>query len=207
MRNLKIIIPLLIVTFGLTGWYFFKESKTEAPSSPEPKIIKEVEIKKAEPIEDASARVTLKPFGKYVTPTNSPVKPERFQGYHTGADLEIKPEEANSRVLVKSICDGEIILAQRVNGYGGLIVQRCQINGAPHTVLYGHLGLADSPARVGRELKVGDSVGYLGQPGPETDGERKHLHLGIHQGTAIDYRGYVTSREALSEWLDPFTLF
>src|SRR5947209_4518700 len=41
-----------------------------------------------EPVVGFLSRVTKKPFGIYVNPANSPVQPERFSGYHTGADAE-----------------------------------------------------------------------------------------------------------------------
>jgi hypothetical protein len=37
---------------------------------------------------------------------------------------------------------------------------------------------------------------------PETDGVRKHLHLGIHKGTSIDIRGYVPTQDSVEQWLD-----
>ncbi|MDP1845177.1 MAG: hypothetical protein Q8L09_00330 [Candidatus Moranbacteria bacterium] len=39
--------------------------------------------------------------------------------------------------------------------------------------------------------------------GAETDGERKHLHLGIHKGAGVNILGYVQSKAELSGWLDP----
>jgi hypothetical protein len=41
-----------------------------------------------ESVEGFVQRVTKKPFGLYVDPDNSPVQPEMFTGYHTGADAE-----------------------------------------------------------------------------------------------------------------------
>jgi len=40
----------------------------------------------------------------------------------------------------------------------------------------------------------------------ETDGERKHLHFGIHKGSDIDMRGYVAIEEELENWIDPQTV-
>src|SRR5579871_4518385 len=56
-----------------------KPATTPAPA-PAPAMV--------EPAKDFLQRVTKKPFGIYVTPTDSPVQPERFTGYHTGADGE-----------------------------------------------------------------------------------------------------------------------
>jgi hypothetical protein len=42
--------------------------------------------------------------------------------------------------------------------------------------------------------------GYSG----ETNGERKHLHLGFHKGNGINLLGYVNTQEQLIDgWLDP----
>ncbi|HZZ99469.1 MAG TPA: hypothetical protein VFK07_02035, partial [Candidatus Paceibacterota bacterium] len=49
----------------------------------------------------------------------------------------------------------------------------------------------------------GDFIGNLGKGySSQTDGERKHLHLGIHKGSAVDITGYVSSDDLLSNWLD-----
>ena len=58
------------------------------------------------PLSNAPSRMTKIFYGTYVTPTSSPVMPERFTGYHTGVDLETTLAEANSDVPVSSICDG-----------------------------------------------------------------------------------------------------
>ena len=63
--------------------------------------------KLAPPIESALKRVTKKPFGIYVTPQSSPVKPEKFKGYHTGVDFEILPSEKN-----KEVKGNELILSK-----------------------------------------------------------------------------------------------
>jgi hypothetical protein len=56
----------------------------------------------------------------------------------------------------------------------------------------------------GDELKSGQEFAVLGDGfSRETDGERKHLHLSIHNGAAIEYRGYVQKKSDLSAWLDP----
>jgi hypothetical protein len=58
------------------------------------------------PISSAAKRITKKPFGLKVSPTDSPVKPERFSGYHTGTDFEILPGEENKDVPIYAICNG-----------------------------------------------------------------------------------------------------
>lgn len=152
------------------------------------------------PISDAKSRVTKKPFGIYITPATSPVQPEKFTGYHTGVDFEITSDEKTKNIDVFAICTGEILKAEKVSGYGGVIIQQCTVEGSPVTVLYGHVILPDiaiGPKTAGEKLTI------LAPANSEfSGGERKHLHLGIHKGTGIEYRGYVDSQSQLSAWTD-----
>lgn len=151
--------------------------------------------------------MTKKPFGIYITPKTSPVQPERFQGYHTGTDFEIFPDELNSDVPVRAICDGSIALKKYASGYGGVLVENCTFDNQPITVIYGHLKLASISKNTGDKLSAGETVGILGKAySTETDGERKHLHLGIHKGSAVNILGYVSSQSQLSGWIDACTL-
>jgi murein DD-endopeptidase MepM/ murein hydrolase activator NlpD len=155
------------------------------------------------PLSRANERVTKKPFGIYITSQTSPVQPERFQGYHTGTDFEIFPEELNADVPVWAVCSGKLALKEYASGYGGVAVESCQLNNQPITVIYGHLNLASISAKAGDNLNAGDVLGNLGNAySKQTDGERKHLHLGFHKGTAISILGYVSSQSQLSSWLD-----
>ncbi|NTU67200.1 MAG: M23 family metallopeptidase [Candidatus Moranbacteria bacterium] len=158
----------------------------------------------AAPISRAGERVTKKPFGIFIAPQNSPVSPEKFRGYHTGSDFEIFPEELNQDVQVSAVCDGTLKVKEYASGYGGVAVEACDLNGSPIMVIYGHLKLASITANVGESLKAGDRLGILGAAySSETDGERKHLHLGFHKGSAVNILGYVQSRSELSNWIDP----
>ncbi len=159
------------------------------------------------PLSDALSRVTKKSFGLYVTPQHSPVSPERFKGYHVGTDFETTADEKDAVVSVQAICDGALAMKKRATGYGGVAVQRCKINGGEVTVIYGHLKLTSVTASVGHVFRAGDALGVLGKGfSTETDGERKHLHLGIHRGKAISILGYVQSKAALSAWIDPMSV-
>lgn len=155
------------------------------------------------PLDRAKERVTKKPFGIYITPATSPVQPERFQGYHTGTDFEIFPDELDAAVPVKAICAGKIAEKKWASGYGGVLVQDCQLDGAPITVIYGHLNVASIAKNTGDDLAQGETIGDLGaDKSQQTDGERKHLHLGIHKGASINILGYVSSQSQLSGWID-----
>lgn len=156
------------------------------------------------PLARAGERVTKKPFGIFITSQNSPVQPEKFRGYHTGADFEIFPEELNDEIAIKAVCSGELKMKKYAAGYGGVAAESCDLNGQPVTVIYGHLKLASIAANAGDSLNAGDTLGILGAAySPETNGERKHLHLGFHKGSAVDILGYVQNKVELSDWIDP----
>jgi len=159
------------------------------------------------PLDDALSRVTKKPFGIYITPKNSPVSPEKFTGWHTGADFEIFPGEENKDISVFAICAGKLLVKEFGRGYGGMLVQACDINNQPVTVIYGHLKLESIELKIGDDLTVGSVIGILGRGyTSETDYERKHLHLGIHKGSMINTRGYVATESELSNWVDPISV-
>lgn len=156
-----------------------------------------------QPVSRAGERVTKKPFGILITPDNSPVQPEKFSGYHTGTDFEILPNEADTDVGVSAICGGVLRSKQTASGYGGVAIQDCLMDNQPVTVIYGHLRLASVVGAIGEYLAPGARIGVLGTPGRETDGERKHLHLGIHRGNTTNIRGYVQTQAELGDWLNP----
>ena len=156
------------------------------------------------PLSDASRRITKKPFGIYISPNNSPVTPEKFTGYHTGVDFEIFLGEESRDIDVFAICNGKLLVKEFGHGYGGVMVQACDINSQPVTVVYGHLKLTSVKVAVGGYINAGDVLGILGRGYTiETDYERKHLHLGIHKGISIDIRGYVATESGLNNWINP----
>lgn len=155
------------------------------------------------PLNRAVQRVTKKPYGIHISPTRSPVNPEKFTGIHTGTDFETFPEEVDTDVPVTAICSGPLLRKQQARGYGGMVVQACSLNNNPITVVYGHLQLASINWVVGDQLAQGTTLGILGKGySPETDGERKHLHLGVHTGAQVVTNGYIANQADLDNWLD-----
>lgn len=222
----KSCIAILFLIAAITGVVFTKVKKEEMDRvlldqnvSSETRLSKERSMRQQEnnglnsqssdmensiPVDWAKERIIKKPFGIFIEPSTSPVQPERFWGFHTGADFETFNEEQNSDVSVKTICDGEILQARRASGYGGLAVQSCELLGQPVTVVYGHIKLASMGVKVGDNLEKGAFLANLGDGySSDTDGERKHLHLGIHLGEVVNIRGYVQKKEQLQNWLDP----
>lgn len=189
------------------------KEKEEKPMESTEKIEEIAETNKAEareekihpPIDGWEERITVKPFGIFVTPDNSPVELERYNGFHTGVDFEAHKEEKDKDVAIKAICKGEIIQLNEVSGYGGLIVQSCKIDGEKVTVLYGHVDIESDKTVVkrGDAVKAEEEITILASENSRLNGlERKHLHLGIHRGEGIEYLGYVTDKDRLDEWIN-----
>ena len=158
----------------------------------------------ADPVKDFKQRVTKKFFGTYVTPNNSPVQPEKFTGYHAGADAEYG--DAAGDVPVYAITDGTVLVARWASGYGGVIAIQHIINNQKVIGIYGHVNPSSLP-KVSVKVIAGQQIGILGKGGSnETDGERKHLHFGLVKGTTVNLLGYVKNTSQLSAWIDPLTV-
>lgn len=156
------------------------------------------------PLDRAAERITKKPFGIFITPATSPIQPEKFRGFHTGVDFEIFPDELEIDIPVKAVCSGNLALKKNASGYGGVAVQECELKEESVTIIYGHLKLESITAALNQPIKAGEVIGILGaNNSAETNGERKHLHLAIHRGKAVELRGYVESAQELSGWTDP----
>ncbi|MDA3814903.1 MAG: peptidoglycan DD-metalloendopeptidase family protein [Patescibacteria group bacterium] len=209
-----ITILITLLTFVILLIYFSSEpkaNKVEMPRNSDTNTITKVPEKEIEedeketlniPLENALTRVTKKPFGIKINPETSPVQPEKFSGFHTGADFEIFSNELDSDMKVKAICDGDIAQKTSVSGYGGVIIQECQYKNEPILVLYGHIDPETFTKKT--EAKKGDEIASLSPDSSSQSGfERKHLHLGIIRGEKIDYKGYVQSEKELEKWIDP----
>lgn len=167
------------------------------------------------PIDRFLERITTNDFGTYY-PSGGSSNPDTkvcpsatyYVGYHTANDLETFPEEENSAVPAYAIADGVVRQIGPVSGYGGLIVIESTINNQIYTIYYGHLDLSTSALKTQDKVTVGQKIAELGKQCSQSNGDvRKHLHFAIHKGTTIDVRGYAPSETALSDWLDPKTLF
>lgn len=163
----------------------------------------------SEPLKNAAFRVTPLHFGLKVSPdpAQNPIRPpERFSGYHVAVDYEVSADELEADVEVYAICYGTVVYSGYAEGYGGLLVERCRHANEDFTVIYGHLALKGLPAE-GAGLKSGQRIGTLAPARSyASDGNRKHLHLGIHRGTKLDVRGYVQSEDEVADFLNPFDI-
>lgn len=159
------------------------------------------------PLDRVQEREKLLTFGLFVTPdlaTNPIDPPERFIGYHSGLDLEIFEDEIDKVVVVRAICDGEVRLASVAEGYGGLFVQSCNLDNQEASVFYGHLDPNSFKFKEGDFVKRGMVIGELGDHKTAESGDnRKHLHIGIHKGDAIEYLGYVQEEKDLENFMNP----
>ncbi len=160
----------------------------------------------ASPLPKASSRPTPLHFGLHVTPESehNPIDPpERFTGYHAATDFEILRGEENDEIPVYAVCAGPIIFSGFSEGYGGLITQYCNLKSQDVTIIYGHLSV-DSLVPSGTKAETGAMLGILGAAqSSDTDGSRKHLHLGIAKGHGSEVRGYVQDESELDLFLDP----
>lgn len=214
--NIKIIILVLVViVFGIIVFLIIKQKSApinnltdnllptntnqDATKIPAPNNLPLLEA----PIDRALERVTKKPFGIDVSPNNSPVSPEKFTGYHTGVDFETFPDEQDKEVVIYAICSGPLLTKRSASGYGGVVIQKCELENQVITVIYGHLQLASVSAKIEEKLFTKSKIGILGKGySAETSGERKHLHLGIHKGLAVNILGYVQKKVELNNWID-----
>lgn len=195
----RLLLVVVCVGVAILWWRLL------APTSPP--YVQESSPQQEVPLERSSERITKKLFGTFVTQTNSPVSPERFRGYHAGTDFEILPGEEDVDVRVYTACDGPITAKRWVSGYGGLVIQACQLDGQTVTVLYGHIRLASVMEAIGAQMYRGAYLGVLGDGySSETDNERKHLHLGVHRGSSMVLAGYVQSQDPLASWMNPEAL-
>ncbi len=163
----------------------------------------------ASPLPNADRRPTPLHFGRYVTPdpaTNPIDPPERFTGYHAATDFEILPGEELDEIPVYAVCAGPIVFSGFSEGYGGLVTQFCNLKNQDVTIIYGHLSV-DSLIASGTKADTGAVLGILGSAqSSDTDGSRKHLHLGIAKGHGSEVRGYVQEESELDLFLNPLEI-
>ena len=207
MKKIYLIILILIigiiVLVVLTDKEPLNQEEQTQPSIDDDKLALSNNTELELPIKRARERVTKKPFGIKISLENSPISPERFSGYHTGIDYEIFEDEKNIDVQVFAICSGKLLRKEKVSGYGGLLVQECELNNQLVTVIYGHIKLSSMRQQTGDYVLLEEPLALLGEAfSNDTDGERKHLHLGIHRGAGIDIRGYVQNESELKNWID-----
>lgn len=129
----------------------------------------------------------------------------QFTGIHAAVDVEFtEPSERRRDIPVRAVADGTVAYVGDVAGYGGLVIIR---HTTPESVtsLYGHVRLRGLPVRVGQRVTEGQRIAVLGDHfSAETSGARKHLHFGIHKGSAVDVAGHEQTRERLhAEWYNP----
>lgn len=218
LTPLMVLIGLTVGIWGFQAQHLSDETSSPHPehpttqntvtpeSSPTPKRETDVNtIGLVIPVADFHNRITKKLFGTYITPSNSPVQPERFTGYHAGVDVEY--DDVTSDVAVHAIANGRVVYAGWVSGYGGVTLLQHTIEGIPHLVVYGHLR-PSSLLAVNTEVTQDQQIGLLGTAySQETDGERRHLHFAVLRGIVVDLRGYSSTQAGLGNWIDPLSLY
>lgn len=207
---LIIVLILAVIISGYFGYQYYVQKKSAPKIVPTPYPTIQASPSKSQtnlelPIAQFKERITKKPFGIYITPQDSPVQPERFTGYHTGADVEY--QDVTADVPVFAVASGTVIASRTVSGYGGVIVMEFSLEGKKHTALYGHIRPSSLP-KTGQAVSKGEQIGVLGTGySAETDGERKHLHFAVLSDNRLDFKGYVQTKSDLSGWIDPLSLY
>jgi len=193
-------LKTLFSFFGiaLAAWagIFLVSIKVEERKEPLEQPVFYQESKVFVPIKNFYTNQTEKPFGVFVS--------DRFRGFHTGADIEVKREDLTRNVPVYAIAEGLVVEARFASGYGGVVAIAHQIGQDKLFGVYGHLRLSSLNVRDGQKVKAGQLIGYLGRGfSPETDGVRKHLHFGLYKGKKVNILGYVENKEDLKNWINP----
>lgn len=148
------------------------------------------------PTDEYLDRVTFKHFGEYIE--------DRFNGFHVADDVEFTDREGLD-IPVYAIADGIVERSESIGGYGGFLRIRHTVEEEEVVAIYGHLDLTDAPA-AGEKVLKGQQIALLGDEGPDTDGERKHLHFGLYRdGNRVN--GYESADSATTNWVNPHDLF
>lgn len=195
-----ILVIILAALVGIAAWVIKKSERGQTSATLE------------YPLSRFDDRPKLLTFGLFVTPNpdQNPINPpERFVGYHTALDIETFDDEqaVEIEVSVTAVCDGQMEVARTADGYGGVLIQSCWINGQDTMVLYGHLDPASFTKQPGQSVTRGEKLAILGdEKSAESGFTRKHLHLGIHKGKEIVLLGYVQTQAELENYIDPLPL-
>ncbi len=150
------------------------------------------------PVEGYFERATYKVFGEYYS--------DRFVGWHSGDDVEFV--DTVEEVPVVAIADGTVTRVGTVGGYGGFMSILHTVDGREIHAIYGHIDLSSTSLSVGDAVTRGQFLANLGEGySSETDGERKHLHFGLYEGSDLRVNGYESSEAGLSKWINPSEFF
>ncbi len=197
MKNVCLLIScLLLISCAPQG----QPETTETVITPASSVVAETQTVRViqefvSPIAEYKQRNTKKRFGDYIQ--------DRFTGYHVGDDIEYT-DAPNQDIPIYSIADGVIDYKGWVSGYGGLLRVRYQLESKTIHALYGHIALESSSLQVGESVRAGQFLANLGKgESDETDGERKHLHFGLYEGTAKRINGYEQTQSTVANWINP----
>lgn len=201
MRNIAFISLLILIGAGCTASSTIVKETKQIDQAGSEQVDMEVEVSDSMvvlPIDQYLNRRSQKVFGEYIQ--------DRFTGYHVGDDIEYGDQL--EEVAVLSIAEGIVLYRQRTSGYGGLIIVEHTIDNRKVRALYGHLDLESTPIEIGSEVVKGQLLANLGDhQSIETDGERKHLHFGLYEGSDLRLQGYESSALKVDDWINPQDFF
>jgi murein DD-endopeptidase MepM/ murein hydrolase activator NlpD len=162
----------------------------------------------AEP--DVTLPIAVTKFNPWYKEFGTWVDDGRFLGYHAGDDIEMNILDLKAKhvvdVPVYAFADGTVQFVGWVDGYGGVVIMKHEIDGKTISSLYGHVDADAVKVKVHDKVKKGSQIAVLGEGFThETDGRRMHLHFALWNGDDVKFPGYVETREELSGWIDPYT--
>lgn len=208
--NVAVTTPEVTETLKETAIAENQNANTEIVNNANNEVTKTESV--VPPMDNFLGRITLNKFGNEPSKTDLPSGQysdlscsggKNYAGFHTANDLEVTVAERRKPVPVYSIADGTVRQASAVNGYGGLVVIEYKINGATYTAYYGHIDLKTVSVKTGSKVAVGEKIAELAPGCSSANGNtRKHLHFGLHKGSAVVVSGYVTDKKSLSNWVD-----
>lgn len=205
MKILYLILPIVLLGAGCSSAI---DKPTSAPTQntnqATAKPTEASSIKRSTvvlPVKEYAQRSTVKRFGDFVQ--------DRFQGYHVGDDIEFNDQESlNQEIPVVSISDGIVTRVDSISGYGGFLSINHEIDGKTLHANYGHLDLRSTKLKQGDRVAKGQFLANLGDhKSSETDGERKHLHFALYEGTQTRINGYEALSKNVANWINPTAFF
>jgi len=200
MNKVFILGISLFIVIGLGVFYSLTQTSQNEGSETR-KAVKTKEESRAVllPIAEYQQRRTFNSFGEFSQGT--------LAGYHVGEDIEYT-DVLLREVPVRAIAQGVVRRIGNVSGYGGVLVVLHTIGERKVYAIYGHIDFASSDLSQGDHVQKGEFLANLGDhESEETDGERKHLHFALYEGTELRLQGYESSSQAVESWINPHNFF
>jgi hypothetical protein len=191
----KIFLVIAVGVVGIAAFFLFQSPQTTPVDMPEQSDIKKIVL----PVEEYVSRRTFNGFGE--------LSQASVTGYHVAEDIEYV-DMLSEEIPVVAIADGVVLRIGSAAGYGGVAVVMHEVEGQDIGAIYGHLDVSSTNLSVGDTVSKGQFIANLGDhESAETDGERKHLHFGLYEGSEERIKGYEVDIADIDGWLNPHDFF